>query len=121
MARFSREKQGFQRNKRYRRGRETYIRVGPLRDKHEEVVSKVTNGSEGLLPVGNFSDFKIKFWMLEIRLREEDGVRHFQDFNIIQTYWKTWLNVMNIKDTKFSEQLGLRGLKNEVERFIQSE
>lgn len=98
----------------------TYMRVGALRD-DPEVVNKIKNGSEGLLPVGHFSDFNIKFLMLEIRLREEDGVKHFQDFDIIQAYWETWLNTMGIKDTEFFEQLDPGGLKNMIENFIQSE
>ena len=102
MARFSREKQEFQRNKRYRQGRERYIRVGALRDKQWEAISKVKNGSEGILPVEDFNDLNIRFLILEIRLREGDGVRHFQVFDFIQAYWKTWLNMMNNKDTKFS-------------------
>lgn len=59
--------------------------------------------------------------MLEIRLREENGVKHFQDFDIIQAYWETWLNAMGIKDPKFFEQLNPGGLKNMIENFIQSE
>ena len=103
-----------------KRPKGTYMRVGALRD-DPEAVKKIKNGSEGLRPVGPFSDFNIKFLMLEIRLREEDGVKHFQDFDIIQAYWKTWLNSMDIKDTKFSEQLGPGGLKNMIENFIHSE
>ena len=102
-----------------RRG--TYMRVGALRD-DPEAVNKIKNGSEGLRRlVKNFSDFNIKFLMLEIRLREEDGVKHFHDFDIIQAYWETWLNAMGIEDTKFFEQLGPGGLKNEIKKFIQSE
>lgn len=101
------------------RPKRTYMRVGALRN-DPEVISNIEEGNEGLLPVGNFSDYNLKFLMLEIRLREKNGVPHFQDSEIIQVYWKTWLNGMGIEDTKFSEQLGLGGLKNEVERFIQS-
>lgn len=96
----------------------TYMRVGALRD-DPEAVKKIKNKNEGLSPVGNFGDFNIKFLMLEIRLREEDGVKHFQDFDIIRAYWETWLNAMNVQDTKFFEQLGAGGLKNEIEKFIQ--
>ena len=103
-----------------RRPKGTYMRVGALRD-DPEAEKKIKNGSEGLRPVGPFNDFNIKFLMLEIRLREEDGVRHFQDFDIIQAYWETWLNTMGIKDTKFFEQLDPGGLKNMIENFIQSE
>ena len=103
-----------------RRPKGTYMRVGTLRD-DPEAEKKIKNGSEGLRPVGPFNGFNIKFLMLEIRLREEDGVKHFKDFDIIQAYWKTWLNAVGIKDTKFLEQLGPGGLKNEIENFIQSE
>ena len=98
----------------------TYMRVGALRD-DPEAVNKIKNGSEGLSPIGHFNGFNIKFLMLEIRLREEDGVKHFQDFGIIQAYWKTWLNAMGIKDTEFFEQLDPGGLENMIENFIQSE
>ncbi len=98
----------------------TYMRVGALRN-DPEAVSKIKNGSEGLRPVGHFRDFNIKFLMLEIRLREEDGIRHFQDFDIIQAYWETWLNTMGITDTQFFEQLDPGGLKNIIGNFIQSE
>ena len=99
----------------------TYMRVGALRN-DPETINNIKKGSEGLLPVNNFSDFNnIKFLMFEIRLREQDGVKFFQDFNIIQAYWETWLNAMNIQDTKFFEQLDLSGLKNEIEKFIQSQ
>ena len=103
-----------------KRPKGTYMRVAALRN-DPEAVNKIKNGSEGLRPVGPFSNFNIKFLMLEIRLREEDGVKHFQDFDIIQAYWETWLNDMGIKHTKFFEQLGPGGLKNEIENFIQSE
>lgn len=96
----------------------TYMRVGALRD-NPEAVNKIKNGSERLRAVKNFGAFDIKFLMLEIRLREENGVRHFQDFDIIQAYWETWLNDIGIKDTKFLEQIGTGGLKNEIEKFIQ--
>ena len=98
----------------------TDMRVGALRN-DPEAVNKIKNGSEGLRPVGPFSDFNIKFLMLEIRLREANGVKHFQDFDIIQAYWETWLNAMGVKDTKFFEQLDPGGLKNMIENFIQSE
>lgn len=99
----------------------TDMRVGALR-KDPEAVKKIKNGSERLRPVGHyFSDFNIRFLMLEIRLREENGVKHFQDFDIIQAYWETWLNTMGIKNTKFFEQLDPGGLKNMIENFIQSE
>ena len=103
-----------------RRRKRTYMRVGVLRD-DPQAVNKIKNESEGLRPVGPFSDLNIKFLMLEIQLREEDGVRHFQDFDIIQAYWETWLNTMGIKDTEFFEQLDPGGLKNMIENFIQSE
>ena len=98
----------------------TCMKIGALRD-DPDVVNKIKNGSEGLKPVGNFSDFKTKFLMLEIRLREKNGVKHFQDFDIIQTYWKTWLNAMGIKEFEFFEQLPLGGLRNTIGNFIQSE
>ncbi len=110
----------FDNNIEARRPKGTYMRVGALRD-DPEAVKKIKNGSEGLRPVGPFSDFNIKFLMLEIRLREENGVRHFQDFDIIQAYWETWLNTMGIKDTELFEQLDPGGLKNMIENFIQSE
>ena len=97
----------------------TCMRIGAVRD-DPEAVNKIKNGSEGLLPVANFSDFNTKFLMLEIRLREKNGVKYFQDFGIIQAYWETWLNAMGIKDIKLFEQLGTGGLKNMIENFIQS-
>lgn len=99
----------------------TYMRVGALRDKPKEALNKIKNGSEGLLAINNFSSFKVKFLMFEIRLREQNGVKYFEDFSIIQTYWETWLNAMDIQDTQFFEQLDSRGLKNEIEEFIQSQ
>ena len=102
-----------------KRPKGTYMRVGALRD-DPEAVNKIKNGSEGLRPVGHFSDFNIKFLMLEVRLREENGVRHFQDSDIIQAYWETWLNAMGVKDTEFFEQLDPGGLKNMIGNFIQS-
>ena len=110
----------FDNNIEAKRPKGTYMRVGALRD-DPEAIKNIKNGSEGLRPVGPFSDLNIKFLMLEIRLREEDGVRHFQDFDIIQAYWETWLNAMGVKDTKFFEQLDPGGLKNMIGNFIQSE
>ncbi len=103
-----------------KRPKGTYMKVAALRD-DPEAVKKIKNGSEGLRRVGPFSDFNIKFLMLEIRLREEDGVRHFQDSDIIQAYWGTWLDAMGIKAPKFFEQLDPGGVKNMIENFIQSE
>lgn len=97
----------------------TYMRVGALRDEPEEAIDKIKNGNEGLLAINDFSSFNVKFLMFEIRLREQNGVKYFEDFNIIQTYWETWLNAMNIQDTHFFEQLDSRGLENEIEKFIQ--
>ena len=99
------------------RSKGTYMKVGALRD-DPEAVNKIKNGSVGLRRVGHFSDLNIKFLMLEIRLREENGVKHFQDFDIIQVYWKTWLNDMGIKNTKFFEQLDPGGLENIIKTFI---
>lgn len=96
----------------------TCMRIGALRD-DPDAVKKIKNGSEGLLPVGDFSDFKTKFLMLEIRLREKNGVKFFRDFVIIQTYWKTWLNAMGIKEIDFFEQLPPGGLRNTIGNFIQ--
>ena len=110
----------FDNNIEARRPKGTYMRVGALRD-DPEAANKIKNGSERLRPVGSFNDFNIKFLMLEIRLREENGVRHFQDSDIIQAYWETWLNAMGIKDTEFFEQLDPGGLENMIENFIQSE
>ena len=84
----------------------------------DEAINKIKNG-KSLHPVGNFKDFNVKFLMLEIRLRETNGVKHFQDFDIIQAYWKTWLDEMGIEDTQFFEQLDPGGLKNKIESFIQ--
>ncbi len=101
-----------------RRPRGTYMRVGALRD-DPEAVNKIRNGSEALRSVNrDFSTFNIKFLMLEIRLREDDGVTFFQDSDIIQMYWKTWLNAMGIQNTKFQEQLGIGGVRNIVRNFI---
>ena len=95
----------------------TYMRVRELRD-DPEAIKKIKNGSDGLLSVKNFETYNIKFLMLEIRLQEQNGVKQFQDFEIIQAYWETWLNAMGIEDTKFHEQLGTGGLKNVIENFI---
>ena len=98
----------------------TYMSVGTLRD-DSDAINKIIHKNEGLRPVKNFSDFNIKLLMFEIRLREEDGVRYFQDFNIIQAYWKTWLSDMGIKDTIFFEQLDPRSIKNMIQNFIKPE
>ena len=103
-----------------KRPKGTYMKVGALRVNLKEAVNKIKNESEGLQPVKNFDPFNIKFLMLEIRLREKNGVKHFQDADIIQAYWETWLNAMGIKDTKFLEQPGIGALRNEIEKFIQS-
>ena len=96
----------------------TYMRVGALRDDPEEAVNMIKNGNEGLSPVNNLADFNIKFLMLEIRLREENGVKHFEDYDIIKAYWKTWLNAMGIQETEFYEQLDPRALENVIRKCV---
>ncbi len=103
-----------------RRPQGTYMKVGALRN-DPGAVKKIENGTEGLRPVRDFSDYNIKFLMLEIRLREEGGVPYFQDFDLIKVYWETWLNTMGIEDTEFFEQLGTGGWKNEIGKFITSQ
>lgn len=101
-----------------RRSEGTYMRVEVLREDPEDAINKIKNGNEGLKPIGDFNGFNIKFLMLEIRLREKNGMKYFQDFDIIQVYWETWLNAMGIKDTKFFEDLGTGALRNEIGKFI---
>ena len=75
----------------------TYMKVRELRsdpDWREKI-----HGSEGLLRVGDFSPYNVKFLMLEIKLQSErnSGIPYQQDFEIIKEYWKTWLNSMGIR------------------------
>ena len=51
----------------------------------------------GLLKVGDFSAYDVKFLMVEIKLR------HMLDLPILKKYWRTWLASMGINDSEFVE------------------
>lgn len=84
-----------------RRIQGTYMRVRELRDDPNWL--QRIHDSEGLKPIEkDFSPYNVKFLMLEIVPQvDEDGIPYQRDFEIIRTYWDTWLNSMGIQDADF--------------------
>ena len=83
----------------------SYMRINKLRD-DPNWKQKLLNGA-GLSPCEkDFSAYNVKFLMVEIAPQSEkgSGIPYQQDFDIIKTYWDTWLNSMGIKDTDFIKQ-----------------
>ncbi len=95
----------FDKNIKAKRAKRTSMKVSKLRnDPHWK---EKIQGNEGLLPIGSdFSSYNVKFLMAGIALRNDkgSGVPYLQDFEIIKTYWTTWLNTMGIKDVNFIKQ-----------------
>lgn len=83
------------------RSTDTYMQVEELRNDlnwKDNIVH--------LSPItGNFSNYNVKFLMLEIVLRrDKDGAPYQKDFDIIREYWKTWLKSMSIESPDFIER-----------------
>ena len=87
-----------------RRCEGTFMKISELRD-DPNWKQKILDG-EGLKPIGkDFSAYNVKFLMLEVALQSDSsGIPYQQDFDIIKTYWDTWLNSMGIKDADFIKQ-----------------
>ena len=99
----------------------TYMKVSELRN-DPNWKQRIHDG-EGLLTVGDFSDYNVNFLMLEIKLqtKKDSGIPYQQDFDIIKEYWKTWLNSMKIRarDSDFIKQG--RPVRVKVQSFISEE
>lgn len=92
----------FDRSIEARRSEGTFMKISELRD-DPNWRARIRDG-EGLKPIGeNFSRYNVKFLMLEIAPQSEkgSGIPYQQDFDIIEEYWRKWLNDMEIKDTDF--------------------
>ncbi len=99
-------------------GKGRYMQVGKLRSDPNWVK---TIQDEGLLKTGkDFGNYNVKFMMVEIALaKAESGVLYEKDFDIITTYWNTWLKSMGITDSQFTQSnLGIPQLKNQIQSFI---
>ena len=98
----------------------TYMRVSKLRN--DPNWKQKIQGNEGLLPIENdLGSYNVKFLMAEVALHRErgSGIPYLQDFEIIKTYWTTWLNTMGIKDPDFIKQG--RPLKRKIRALISVE
>ena len=97
----------FNRNIEANRIPRTFMRVRELRD--DRNWRERIHGSEGLLSIGDkFSDYNVKFLMVEIAIQcDSSGAPYQRDFEIITEYWKTWLNLMRIEDSDFKKKVSL--------------
>lgn len=97
------------------RAKGTYI---PYRDvvkfrKDPNWEQKFDVGGHGLLKVGDFSAYDVKFLMVEIKLR------HMLDLPILKKYWRTWLASMGINNSEFVEaQPDPQIVKEKIEAFV---
>lgn len=84
----------------------TYMEVEKCRI-NSDWKRRIQEDGEGLLPIEeDFSNYDVKFLMLEIALRSarNSNVPYQKDFDIIRIYWTTWLKSMGIEDTDFIKQ-----------------
>ncbi len=73
----------------------SYRQVSELRDT-PNWRQRFHDDNLGLLEIGqNFSDYDVKFLMVEITHR------HILDLEIVKEYWQTWLTSMGITDSQF--------------------
>ena len=88
----------FNHNIQIKRPKRTYIsyhQVAKLRDT-PNWKQKFQTEEHGLLGIGkDFSDYNVKFLMVEITHR------HMLDLEIVKEYWQTWLKSMGIADSQF--------------------
>lgn len=97
----------FNRNIEANRIPRTFMRVRELRD--DPNWRERIHGSEGLLSIGDkFSDYNVKFLMVEITIQcDSSGAPYQKDFEIITEYWKTWLNLMRIEGSDFKKRVSI--------------
>lgn len=68
-----------------------------------------------LLPIGkDFKNYDVTFVMMEINLRDEE------DDEIVEAYWKTWLNSMGISRIDIHKDIPLTQLKEVIDSIIVS-
>lgn len=81
----------------------TSMKIRELRD-DPNWRQKLLDGG-GLCSDGkDFSRYDVQFRLLEIAMQQDEDGIPYPDFNIIKTYWDTWLNSMGIRDTGFRKQ-----------------
>ena len=81
--------------KRPKRTYMSYRQIAKLRDT-TNWRQKFHTGERGLLGIGkDFSDYNVKFLMVEITHR------HMLDLEIVKEYWQTWLKSMGIMESQF--------------------
>lgn len=93
-----------------------YTQVTELRD-HPNWKQEFESEGHGLLmnfgEDFDFSDYDVKFLMVEIKLR------HMLDRPILEKYWQTWLESMGINDSEFVEsQADPQIVKQKITPFI---
>lgn len=68
----------------------------------------------------DFSNYTIKFMMVEInpRIDKKTGAEKPADFDIIEVYWKKWLDSMGIADSEFHRQIPIEQLKEVIDSFF---
>ncbi len=88
----------FNHNIQIERPKRTYISYRQIANLRETAnwKSKFHAEGHGLLEIGkDFSDYSVKFLMVEI------AHRHMLDLEIVKEYWQTWLKSMGIVDSQF--------------------
>lgn len=103
----------FDRSIREKRDKHTYMEVEKFHG-DPDYVQKIKNGEGLLWGSKDFSRYNVKFLLTEIVLRHErnSGVPYQEDFEIIKTYWETWLNAMGIEETDFIKKGSGRRLRS---------
>lgn len=68
----------------------------------------------------DFKSYPIKFMMVEInpRVDEKTGIENPADFDIIEAYWKKWLDSIGITDSEFHRQIPIERLKEVIDSFF---
>ena len=86
-----------QKNRPRQGNKTTFMQVAKFRD-DLNWKKKFDSKGHGLLEIGkNFSSYKVKFLMVEVKLR------HMLDRPILEKYWRTWLESMGITHAEFWE------------------
>ena len=102
-----------QKNRPRRGNKTTFMQVSKFHN-NPNWEKKFDSEGHGLLEIGkDFSSYKVKFLMVEIKLR------HILDRPILEKYWQTWLASMGITHSEFWEnQNALDIVIGKIKEFI---
>ena len=97
-----------------------YMDIPKLREEQKNNPKKWKNTIPPLPLKEDFSDYNIKFMMVEIhpRVDKEIGIENPADYEIIKACWEKWLNSIGITNPKPHRQIEIERLKGVIDSFF---